>query len=101
MGELVLFINTNRDGYSPEQIGDTMTVGELKELLNDFNDNTKVMFKNDGGYTYGAISTFDFEDEYIEAEDDEDDEDWEADDEDEEEEEEEEQGGKTHDRQRI
>lgn len=64
-GDMVLFINGNRDGYSPEQCDRTMTVGELIEFLSDFNDDTLVMMKNDNGYTYGSIGYVDFEDEVV------------------------------------
>lgn len=56
-----LFINTNRDGYAPYQCGSTMTVGELIEYLEQFDEDTEVMFKNDNGYTYGSINENDFE----------------------------------------
>ena len=59
-----LFLNTNRNGYSPAQCGSTMTVGELKELLDDYNDDTAIFFKNDEGYTYGSLDVSDIEDDY-------------------------------------
>lgn len=86
-----LFFNTNRTGYAPSQVMDyrgTMTVRELRELLEDYDDDTPVMYKNDNGYTFGEIAFCDIEleddSEYEDGEDD--DEDDEEDDEDEEEE---------------
>lgn len=63
-----LFISTNRDGYAPSQCGKTLTVGELKELLDNYDDDEPVYFKNDNGYTYGSISEDDINGEYLESE---------------------------------
>ena len=54
-----LFLGTRYNGYSPEQCGHTMTVGELIRLLEDFDDDRPVYFRNDNGYTYGSISDHD------------------------------------------
>ena len=59
----VLTIDGRRDGYSPEQITNTMTVGELINFLQDFDEDTPVMINNDNGYTYGAITYDSFRDE--------------------------------------
>ena len=56
-----LYINANRTGYSPAQIQHTMTVGELIAALEEFDENTPVLLKHDGGYTYGGISWGDLE----------------------------------------
>lgn len=56
-----LFIQGRRDGYSPDQCGKTMTVGELIALLEDYDEDTKVYLSNDNGYTYGRISRNSFE----------------------------------------
>ena len=58
-----LYINAKRNGYDPEQCGNTMTAGELIEFLQQFEDATPVFLKYDGGYTYGSISEQDFEDD--------------------------------------
>lgn len=58
-----LYINTNHTGYSPEQCGRTMTVGDLVDLLSEFDENTRVYFRNDGGYTYGCIAYSDVSEE--------------------------------------
>ena len=55
-----IFIETNRTGYSPEQCGRTMTVAELKEQLEMFDDESPVYLSNDGGYTYGYIGVMSF-----------------------------------------
>ena len=67
-GDVLLLINGNRDGYAPEQCDPTMTVGELKALLEDYDDNAYVMLINDNGYTYGSISYDDIREEVFEEE---------------------------------
>lgn len=54
-----LFIEGNRDGYSPEQCGRTMTVGELINLLSLYDEDRPVYLRNDNGYTYGHIREVD------------------------------------------
>ena len=51
-----LYLNTTREGYSPEQCRNTMTVSELMCFLEQYNDDTEVFFRNDNGYTYGSIT---------------------------------------------
>ena len=72
-----VFIEGRRDGYSPEQCGRTMTVGELIAYLENFDEDAKIYLENDGGYTDGYITKGSFrevededEDEDIDAEDD-------------------------------
>lgn len=64
-----LFINANRNGYTPEQTGRTMTVAELIAALEEFSPDAPVYLKHDGGYTYGSITPFDLEDGTDEEED--------------------------------
>lgn len=59
-GDELLVIETSRDGYSPEQLHGTMTVGELRELLENYDDDMPVILSNDNGYTYGGLSEFSF-----------------------------------------
>lgn len=56
-----LFIEGRRNGYSTEQCGRTMTVGELIDYLSQFDEGTEVYLNNDNGYTYGSIDEFSFE----------------------------------------
>ena len=51
----MVVLETTRDCYGLEDIGSTMTIRELKERLEDFDDDMQVVFSNDGGYTYGEI----------------------------------------------
>ena len=50
-----LFIQNIRNGYAPDQCGNTMTVAELIEYLEQFEEDTKVYISNDNGYTYSPI----------------------------------------------
>ena len=47
----------------PCQIQHTMTVGELIAALEQFDEDTQVFLKHDGGYTYGGISWGDLEED--------------------------------------
>jgi len=59
-----LFINASNNGYEPSQCGTTLTVGELIELLSDFDEDRPVYLRFDNGYSYGSIG----EDDIITAE---------------------------------
>ena len=54
-----LFIDGKRNGYSPEQCGLTLTVGELIEVLQQYDEDRPVYLRNDNGYTYGSITGYD------------------------------------------
>ena len=60
-----VFIDSKRNGYSPEQCGKTMTVGELMALLDEFDEDSEIYIRNDNGYTYGSITRRDFDEEEI------------------------------------
>lgn len=64
----VVTIEGRREGYSMEQIENTLTVGELIELLESFNPDTPIMLNNDNGYTYGSITEYSIELEEVEEE---------------------------------
>ena len=51
----ILTIEGRRDGYHPTQCRDTFTVGDLINLLSEYDEDTPVYLKNDNGYTYGSI----------------------------------------------
>lgn len=63
---------TKREGYAPDQCGSTMTVGELIQYLEQFDEDTKVFYSNDNGYTYGSIKSYQIQENYEEDESDED-----------------------------
>ena len=71
----VLTIEAHRDGYSVDQVYETMTVSDLIYFLEDYPDDTPVYISNDRGYTYGGISEDDLSLKYVEEEEDEEDED--------------------------
>ena len=63
----VLHIYTSRDAYSASDcIDKTMTVGELIDFLQDFDEETPIVLNFDGGYTYGYINSNRFDIEYAE-----------------------------------
>ena len=62
----IITLSTNRSYYGIKEAADeSMTVGELIEELRYLPEDCKVVFKNDGGYTYGYISDRDIDSEYI------------------------------------
>lgn len=58
-----LYIEGRRNGYEVDQCGRTMTVGELIEFLQDFDEETPIFLKNDNGYTFGNITEDSFEED--------------------------------------
>ena len=56
-----LMIDADREGYSPSQIRRTMTVGELIEYLEQFDEEELVFLRHDRGYTYGGITECSFD----------------------------------------
>lgn len=52
---MYLTIETAREGYTPEQCGHTMTVGDLIDYLSQFDEDMRVVLSNDNGYTFGGI----------------------------------------------
>ena len=64
-----VFIEGRRDGYTPSQCYETLTVGELIEVLEGYNKDMKVYLINDNGYTYGSISYDSIEKRTVEVED--------------------------------
>lgn len=66
-----LEITGKRNSYSVDQCGRTLTVGELVEILQAYDDDTPIYINNDNGYTFGSIMESDID--FIEEENDEDD----------------------------
>ena len=64
----VLTIEAHRDGYSVDQVYETMTVGDLIYELENYPEDTPVYISNDRGYTYGGISEDDLSLKYVEEE---------------------------------
>ena len=68
----VLTIDGRRTGYTINQVlryENTLTVGELKEYLEGFDDDTPVLINNDNGYTYVEITYDSFKDEVTDEDD--------------------------------
>lgn len=65
----VVTLSTSRTGYSINQIIENsynpMTIGMLKEILETYEDDDYIVFKNDNGYTYGQIKYDSFDCEEI------------------------------------
>lgn len=62
--KMKLYLDGRRNGYSPKQCGRTMTVGELINWLEQFDEDAEVFIRNDNGYTYGNINEQSFEEDY-------------------------------------
>ena len=56
-----LILNTMREGYATDQPQRTMPVVELRDFLEDYDDETPVYLSFDNGYTYGGINEEKFE----------------------------------------
>ena len=50
-----IVIDAQNEGYNFKQIQNTMTVGELIELLQDFDKDTKIYLSFDNRYTVGGL----------------------------------------------
>ena len=59
----MITISTRRSCYSKSQVEETLTVRELISILEQYDENTEVCFKNDNGYTYGEIYEDDIEED--------------------------------------
>lgn len=51
-----IYIEGKRNGYGIDQCGQTLTVGELIEILEQFDYGRPIFLRNDNGYTYGSIT---------------------------------------------
>ena len=61
-----IVFDADSSGYTPGQV-EKMTVKELIEVLEGFDENLPVVFQRDNGYTYGIPSYF--REEYFDEED--------------------------------
>lgn len=50
-----LYFEALREGYGPDQIRRTMTVGELIDFLSQYDEDTPIYTTHDNRYTYGGI----------------------------------------------
>ena len=75
MSKQVIIIEAKREGYTIEQTEnerEAITVGELMQMLEDFDEDTKVYISNDNGYTYGSVTEYRIHEDWIESEEEED-----------------------------
>lgn len=53
--------------YSPSQsIDDAISIGELKEILDEYDEDDKIMLRFSNGYSFGNISEDDFRERFYE-----------------------------------
>lgn len=64
-----LTIEATREAYSLKGLDPTMTVGEMIEYLQQFDEETPIVISNDCGYTYGALNIYSFKELELEEED--------------------------------
>ena len=64
MSKKVLFIETRREGYSIDQINETITAGEMIAMLSQLPEDTEIYLDNDNGYTYGGITGWNMDVKY-------------------------------------
>lgn len=57
-----LIIQAMREAYGKDEVR-TMTVAELRDALEEFDDDALVVLSHDSGYTYGGIRYGMFEEE--------------------------------------
>ena len=62
-----LYYHAMREHYGPDKC-ETMTVGQLIELLSQFDADTPIIATHDNGYTYGGIRKDLFEEVYDDEE---------------------------------
>ena len=59
MENVIVTLETARTDYSAADAAKkTMTVGTLISYLEQYDENTPVVFSNDNGYTYGCIKEY-------------------------------------------
>lgn len=54
-------LNTAKTAHSAEEVGQSMTAGDLIDLLLTFNEDEKIVLSFDDDKTFGGIEEFDFE----------------------------------------
>ena len=68
MSKQVIIIEAKREGYTIEQAEnerEAITVGELMQMLEDFDEGTKVYISNDNGYTYGSVTEYRIREDWV------------------------------------
>lgn len=73
MSKPVIIIEAKREGYTIEQAEnerEAITVGELMQMLEDFDEDTKVYISNDNGYTYGSVTEYRIREDWVDEDED-------------------------------
>ena len=52
---MVITFEAEREGYTRGQVSAPLTVGELKQFLDDYSDDTLIFLSHDRGYTFGTL----------------------------------------------
>lgn len=69
MARSYIKIDTSRDAYSAKELlNRTMTVGELIEELQNWDEDTPILLSFDNDYTYGRLTANSLIDEWSESE---------------------------------
>ena len=50
-----LVFGVMREGYGIDQVHNPLTVGDLRCLLEDLDDDITIILSHDNGYTYGSL----------------------------------------------
>lgn len=72
MNKPVIIIEAKREGYTIEQAEnerEAITVGELMQMLEDFDEGTKVYISNDNSYTYGSVTEYRIREDWVDEDD--------------------------------
>lgn len=66
---MVITFEAEREGYTRGQVYKPLTVGELREFLEQYEDEALIFLSHDRGYTYGTLRLSEVEESW-EVEDD-------------------------------
>ena len=64
MARKAVVFEAMREGCSIDQIDNPMTVGELIELLSEFDEDDLFILSHNRGYAYGSLKSYDMEEQY-------------------------------------
>lgn len=72
MSKQVIIIEAKREGYTigqAENEREAITVGELMQMLEGFDEDTKVYISNDNSYTYGSVTEYRIREDWVDEDD--------------------------------
>lgn len=59
MAKFAVVFEANREGYTIGQVADRVpTIGEMKEILDQYDDDDLFVLSHDNGYTYGSVDRY-------------------------------------------